>query len=555
MDFTERQNSEIDHIIFGILSAEEIMRMSVCHVTSSKPTGPDSVHDERMGAMKNNEICVTCGKNCKLCPGHFGHIELIRPVVHPLYYKNVCSFLNCFCFHCHNLLLSPEYLELNGLLYLSGNGRFKGILERVQKLDICTAKLTCKNPTVNGGHFCVNHCKKTELVPEMEGKILFPPDNPESENTTCSWTGTCGKAIPEFKHCSTDSTFVMSSKKKDKKKEKTPQTTLSTDDIKKTFDNIPDSDVRMLGFDPSRIHPRNLILTVFPVIPPIDRPYVIQGPEGKVCDDDLTSTIVELIKANNQLKRGDLREDKALKAEQTVNFRIATFINNEPGKARHTNGRPVKGLTERMKGKDGLIRNNLMGKRVDKSGRTVIGGDPTLRVGEMVIPTQIARNLTMSERVCDYNYEELQDIVNRGEANFVLRKNCEIRINLRYALFRKGTELLYGDVILRDGKELKYEHGIKRKMFLEYGDRIIRNGKKVENVRYPQKKNFPLKMGDIVERHMRNGDIVLLNRQPTLHAGSMMAMRVIVREGKTFRLPLAVTKSYNGDKHCLQQGA
>jgi DNA-directed RNA polymerase beta' subunit len=196
-----------------------------------------------------------------------------------------------------------------------------------------------------------------------------------------------------------------------------------------------------------------------------------------------------------------------------------------------------------MKGKGGLIRGNLLGKRVDKSGRTVIGGDPTLRIGEMVVPIEIAKNLTMSERVCNYNYEELQGIVNSGKANFILRKNGEIRINLKYALFRKGTELLYGDVILREGKKVEYKNG----MVLKFGDRIIRDGRVLEKVAYSQKRSFQLRIGDIVERHMRDGDIVLLNRQPTLHAGSMMAMRVIVRPGKTFRIPLGTTKSWNAD--------
>jgi DNA-directed RNA polymerase beta' subunit len=347
MDFIELQNSEIDHIIFGILSAEEIERMSVCHVTSSKPTGPDSVHDERMGAMKTNDTCITCGKNCKLCPGHFGHIELSRPVIHPLYHKMVCSFLNCFCFHCHNLLLSPEYLELNGLLYLSGNGRFKGILERVQKIDVCSAKLTCNNPAVEGNRYCTNHCENKSDCCSSDDYRSSDDDYRSSDDdysssdneSACAWTGTCGKHVSEFKWCPNDSIFIMRSKKKGKKTgKKTSQTIVGIEDIKKTFDNIPDHDIKMLGLDPSRVHPKNLVLTVFPVIPPIDRPYVIQGPEGKVCDDDLTSTLIELIKANNQLKKPDLREDKALKAEQTINFRISTFMNNEAGKARHTNG-------------------------------------------------------------------------------------------------------------------------------------------------------------------------------------------------------------------------
>ena len=101
-----------------------------------------------------------------------------------------------------------------------------------------------------------------------------------------------------------------------------------------------------------------------------------------------------------------------------------------------------------------------MGKRVNKSARTVIGPDPTLCLDEIAIPPKIASILTYPIRVNAYNFKEISAIVNNNKANFVIRNNGNTRINLKYALFRKGTELMYGDKIIRtnkNGKESEIE--------------------------------------------------------------------------------------------------
>lgn len=250
----------------------------------------------------------------------------------------------------------------------------------------------------------------------------------------------------------------------------------------------------------------------------------------------------EIIKANNHLTEENLPEAKRQKYLTSLKFRIKTlFDNSGKKKAKHTNSRPIKAIKERLVGKDGLIRSNLMGKRVDQSARTVIGPGPHCRVGELEIPIDVAQNLTIPEPVNSFNYQELQDIVNMNKANFVIRG--ETRINLKYALFRKGTELLYGDVILRGKQEIKVT---SRNFTPQKGDVIRRNGELI-TVELPRKKSFRLQIGDIVERQLRNGDVVLLNRYPTLHRGSMLAHTVVVRPYKTFRFSLATTKTFNAD--------
>ena len=200
-------------------------------------------------------------------------------------------------------------------------------------------------------------------------------------------------------------------------------------------------------------------------------------------------------------------------------FLLGDFtVTHNSGKAKHsTNGRSIKGIKERLTGKDGLIRTNLMGKRVEQSGRTVIGPDPTLKMGQLAVPPEMAGNLTVPVQVTNFNQKMLTDIVNNGGANFVLKDNGNTRINLQNALFFRGTILNHGDVIIRKDKNGKENEIVVNngKDMLKPGDRLKRNGEFLKDLKYPEKRVYHLNIGDIVERKLIDGDILLLNRQPT----------------------------------------
>jgi DNA-directed RNA polymerase beta' subunit len=552
---------EIQEIIFGILSPSEIVDMSVCKVDTTKLTGPGSVYDERMGGSADSNVpCVTCNQSPKECPGHFGHIEFNDYIINPLYYKQVVSFLRCFCLQCNRLLISEDEAILDGLTRYKSERRFKKIMKKLEKVDICGH---CQSPQPK-----ITYTPADNIISKVfKEKVIDSRDENEDDEDE-------------------DNTVK---KKTVKKKDAKISIVLSVDEIKKSLDSILDEDVILCGFDPSRMHPRNLIMSVFPVIPPCARPFVLA--DGNICDDDLTNQLLEIIKANNILKTDDdvipdeKKEAKRQKAYQSLKFRVLTFFNNSQGKAKHpTNGRPIKGLKERMTGKEGQIRNNLMGKRVEFSGRTVIGPDPTLHFGEMGMPEAISRELTIPERVVSFNKEYLTELVNNGKANFIMKNGGDTRINLKYAMFRNGTELLYGDVVIRGETEIVVTNGnvtlIKGDLLrrngkiltpLRSGDVITRKGEKIKfeigvipshgdtierkgnNISlesvltYPSKKRIHLNIGDEVHRHLKDGDIVLLNRQPTLHKGSMLAKKIKVMPGKTFRMNLDSTKSFNAD--------
>lgn len=579
--FLMKDAYDIKNIEFGIFSPEKIKSIAVVKINSTKLTGAGSLYDKAMGCITDtNEECATCGLK-KECWGHFGYIELPEPILHPMYYKSIVSFLKCFCKKCYRLLLSEQHIEISGLSKIKGEKRFSKILESLEKIDICT------------------HCSSPQP------KVMFKP---KDMNITM-----------EYKHRKGDGKISI---------------ILNVEEIKSIFDNISDDDIRNIGFNPERTHPKNLILTVLPVIPPCSRPYVVA--DGNTCDDDITYQYLEILKICLQLSPPEgapVKQVNRQKLIQSLKFRIATTFDNSKGKAKHpTDSRPIKCLKNRLAGKSGRIRNNLMGKRVDFSSRTVIGADPNLKLGQVGIPFEVARILTRPEVVTDFNLKKLKEIVDNNGANFILKKKPDgtiSRINLKYAMFRKGTELLYNDIIIRgdcilqedkngnviipsvekveviniektgnyetligdlviykmkkvievetetnyhltsnsvivrgcklsdvvvDGKitlptprsAIEIIYVINGNAILMDGDKLIRNGKLIP-AEYPSRKNIKLQIGDEVERHLVNGDIVLFNRQPTLHKASMQAMAVVLGDHQTFRFNLSVCKAYNAD--------
>ena len=486
---------EISSITFGIMSKDEILGNSVCCVNNTKKNGPCSIYDSRMGTSLATGLCETCNQTPNICTGHFGHIELITPIIHPLYYRIVEKVLNCICFKCHRLLIMKEQLELDGILGLKGLRRFDLIFETVKKVNMCC----------------------------HEG---------------------CNAEKPKLKFTQSDSTYVIYH---ETKKNKENLIVLTTNDIKTILSNISDEDVKLLGFKPEECHPRNYVLEVLPVMPPVDRPFVQVN--GNIWDDDITIQYIEILKMNEQIKQLDESgvvdsDPRRVKAVTNLIFRISTMFNNSQNKARHTtNGRPIKGIKERLAGKDGQIRNNMMGKRADQTARTVIGPDPTLKSDEIAVPPLIANTLTVPEYVTKMNIDEMQKLVNSGVIETVM-KQADKKTCINIKRYRLGTRLLAGDVIHRGAKRIKVM-GEGSEICMT-GDKIERAGKIITDV-IPTNRDYELKYGMIVNRPLKDGDILLLNRQPTLHKGSMMAMRAKIREGKTIRMNLAVCKSFNAD--------
>ena len=172
--------------------------------------------------------------------------------------------------------------------------------------------------------------------------------------------------------------------------------------------NVSDRDARLLGLDPRHARPEWLLLTVLPVPPPHVRPSVQLGDSNQRSEDDLTHQLVNIVKANRtleQLCRAGEAPHIVSQFEELLQYKVNALFDNEANakdgvQEKQRGGKPLKTIRQRgLKGKEGRIRGNLMGKRVDFSARTVITADPNLSVDQVGVPQVDRQNLTVPERV------------------------------------------------------------------------------------------------------------------------------------------------------------
>ena len=284
---------------------------------------------------------------------------------------------------------------------------------------------------------------------------------------------------------------------------------LTPKDVRERLEKIPDEDLPAFGLDPKAVRPEWFVLTVLPVPPVTVRPSIILE-TGQRSEDDLTHKLVDIIRINQRFI-----ENREAGAPQQIledlwellQYHVTTYLDNEVSgipPARHRSGRPLKTLAQRLKGKEGRFRGSLSGKRVNFSARTVISPDPCLSINEVGVPKEIAEELTVPLYVTEKNIDIAREFILRKEhpkANYVIRP---------------------------DGKRIRV---------------IDTNREELAEKIAP---------GWIVERQLMDGDIVLFNRQPSLHRMSIMAHYVRVLPGKTFRLNPAVCVA--GDTKVLLDG-
>ena len=218
-------------------------------------------------------------------------------------------------------------------------------------------------------------------------------------------------------------------------------------EIYKIFSNVCQEDINLLGLDIQHFHPKNLILNSLLVIPPVSRPYVLA--DSVTCDDDITLQYIKIIKSNNHIVNNKTSELKRTKYIQMLKFRIRCLFDNSGEKQKVSGGPKHERYKKRLTGKEGIIRNNLMGKRVDKSARSVISPDPTLNIDQIGVPQQIAKILSYPIYVNDCNIDKIYEMIDKGIVNYIIKKQNQIRINVKYATTRLGTKILFGDMIYR----------------------------------------------------------------------------------------------------------
>lgn len=399
---------------------------------------------------------TACGNQVGDCPGHFGIIELARPVIH-VGYANIVVYklLKSTCRSCNRILLDPAVIDLYNIQINDNLERGQNIPANIVRNAVKEARKKKKCPHCGAEQYKIKFEKPTTFIEETEA-------------------GT---------------------------------ERLTPAEIQKRFENILPEDLPLIGLNHQFSRPEWTIMNVLPV-PPVSVRASITLESGVRSEDDLTHKLVDIIRINQRLKENIEAGAPQLIVEdlwELLQYHVTTYMDNEVAgipPARHRSGRALRTLSQRLRGKEGRFRGNLSGKRVDFSARTVISPDPLISINEVGVPEAIAKILTVPERVTEWNIEEMKELVLNGPArhpgsNYIIRPDGK-RVDLRFVSDLSSTAEV-------------------------------------------------LDQGFVVERHLRDGDIVLFNRQPSLHRMSIMAHEVRVVPYRTFRLHLCVCTPYNAD--------
>ncbi|OWB56094.1 hypothetical protein B5S28_g1985 [[Candida] boidinii] len=497
----------ISGLEFGALSAADIVAQSEVEVSTrnlfdlEKGRVPvkNGALDTRMGISSNSSECATCHGNLASCHGHFGHIKLALPVFHVGYFKAIIQVLQTICKSCSSLLLDETtqrqfLVELRrpGLDNLRRMKTLKKVVDRAKKQRRC---LHCGS---------LNGVIKKAAAGSGPAALKIIHD-------TFRWIGK--KGADEKLEWDEDFHKLFETNPDLEKFMKRCYDDLNPLKVLNLFKQIKPDDCELLGIDPSKGgRPEMYIWRYLPAPPVCIRPSVVMSDSNTSNEDDLTVKLTEIVWTSSMIRAGiekGITINSLMEQWDYLQLAVAMYINSDSASPSMLSGggasksaKPIRGFCQRLKGKQGRFRGNLSGKRVDFSGRTVISPDPNLSIDEVAVPDRVAKVLTYPEKVTRYNKTKLQKLIINGPdvhpgANYLMKKTEDVKRNLRY------------------------------------GDR--------------QKLAQQLSVGDVVERHIEDGDIVLFNRQPSLHRLSILSHFAKVKPWRTFRLNECVCTPYNAD--------
>jgi DNA-directed RNA polymerase subunit A' len=373
---------QVKSIEFGLLPPKVIKKMASAKVVTPELYDKEGypvdggLMDIRLGVIDPGLKCKTCGSKLKECIGHFGYIEIARPVIHIKFVDIILAMLRCSCRDCGRILIpknkEDKYMQkfAEVEIELGLEGRRKAVKDAISAM-----KSINKCP----------HCSARQQ------KISI--DKP--------------------------STFLENEKR------------LSPIEIRTRLEKIPDDDIKIFGYSPKHMRPEWTVLTVLPIPPVTMRPSITLE-SGERSEDDLTHKLGDIVRINQRLFENINAGAPEIIIEDLwdlLQYHVTTFFDNNIAQlppARHRSGQPLKTICERIKSKEGRIRHNLAGKRTNFSARTVISPDPMLDLNEVGVPSIIARKLTIPERITNWNMEYLKTFVEHGPkkypgSNYVVR--------------------------------------------------------------------------------------------------------------------------------------
>ncbi|KAG5468533.1 hypothetical protein CUR178_01365 [Leishmania enriettii] len=478
---------EVTSIKYGLLSDDAIHRLSVlpCHrvIGTEKNFG---VNDSRLGPSDRLSVCTTCGQRSIECTGHAGHIDLEVPVFHLGYFSSVIRVCRTICKRCSNVLLTREEIEyyLRRLRSTAHEPQQRAAVVKGIQEDAYKTRVCLMCGGLNG---TVRRVRPMRIVHE---KYLIDLRRGEqaNEDPVAFFQEELRSAAMHNSEVGSHKEFVHEF--------------LHPQRVKELFEAIPLEQVPLLGLQPGT-SPCSLLISTLLVPPVCVRPRGMSA-TNHIREDDLTTQYNEILICSDMMNDGTNDTARSVETWELLQTRVARLLDAAlPGFPSHLRTVECKSYAQRMKGKQGRFRGNLSGKRVDFSGRSVISPDPNLRIDELAVPLRVARVLTYPQRVFAGN------------------------IQLMRRLVRNGPHLHPGALTVYLSKEC--------------------SRKSLRNARDREAIAARLSIGDVVERHVMNGDYILFNRQPSLHRISLMAHRARVLPFRTFRFNECCCAPYNAD--------
>ena len=481
----------LDGIQLQLYSDEEIRKIAVVQVTnpSTYDRGlpkANGVNDPRMGMNDKSLQCPTCGLTSN-CNNHYGYVELERPVLRLGHIPSVLCLLRSVCWACSRRKFSINAKDIDFVDVRAAILRTTaGTKDRIRAIsEMCKNRYKCP----------WGDCGAPQPVYSRVNKIFLSRAFRPKEMTLFS--------------CEEEKSYASRR--------------LLPDEILSILTHIPDDDLRLLGYKPETSHPKHYVFKAQLVPPPCIRPASsINSTEARLRgENDLTIAFQDLVRANNDLTyliTSQASTEKIYVAWDKLQIFCAALINSNVKKllsydnsvvvhARAISKRKPNVIKNRLTGKKGRLRGNLSGKRVDHAGRTVVGPDSSHDIFELGVPLTIMKTLTFPEQVTAFNMEQLKACICNG-AN---ERNGALTIRIPET---NGERVHHLSLLSKE-----------------------------DRVQIAQ----TLRAGWIVERHLRNGDWVLFNRQPSLHKASIMAFRAYETSSSQFKLPLPCTKPFNAD--------
>jgi len=476
-----------DHIQFGVLSNNEVLEMSVIRDEKGKL--------EPMGINRPELLDNSEPKRGGLIDLRFGTMDN-----------------NTVCHTC-GLLMSgcsghPGHIQLANPVF---NIPF---LENVKKILSCVC-LQCSKLLIFQNEDQIQKMLQTKTGSDRLKAIV----NLTKRVKHCQKANSgCGAPVTTIKKeiKKSTGTITISSEIEMPNEKKKKSVLLTPELIYIVLKNISDTDCKIMGLDPKESRPENLIVKNMHVPPVTIRPSTkgsFMG--GETTTDNLTKALADIIKANLRIHKYKETNNEKFQSYSKENryilqFNYGVYIDNDSisKKKMDNNERPIKSLISKLGKKEGRFRGNLEAKRCEFTARTVITPDPTLDLNQVGVPKKIAMMLTMPVTVTESNKEELTKLIQNGKKIYP-----GANVVYKYSDFKPGDKIQPVD--LRYGSE------------------------KIE-----------LKPGYVVERHLQDGDYLLLNRQPSLHKISMMGhiSKIVDNDDlMSIRLSVAVVQPYNAD--------